>query len=182
MKLSVLKSLHVDIIINQNIALNPFTKHWLIICFLILIGPRAFSQFNAPITVKKVMGAYQYSQTGQPLSLDDLEAIFSENETSTKLFLKAKGRKSMVTLLSGGGMFLVGFALGSSFGKDQINYKTVGVGATLAVISIPINISANKKMIEAVHTYNDHLLSANRPPSRLLLKSAPNSLGLAVCF
>ncbi len=136
------------------------------------------------IESKKVFGGYQYTQSGNKMSMGDLSNTMKSNPESLKLINKAKSNNLLASIIGGVGGFMIGYPIGTAIGGGEANWTLAGIGAGLIVIGIPISSSANKNTKKAVDLYNSTLNSISNVEFKpeIIFLAKGNGIGLSIIF
>jgi hypothetical protein len=98
---------------------------------------------------KKGLG-YKYTLNGKELSMNNLSDILQHNKDAIALFKQAKGTAGVANVFGFIGGFCIGYGLFSSI-------ALVGIGAGILLIDIPILISAENTLKDAVLIHNNDI-------------------------
>lgn len=136
------------------------------------------------ISYVKKNSSYRFYQNDRWLTRNQLEEILGDDAQAYQQIRSATPLLTATTVISfTGGVFIgapIGRALGS--GSDP-EWGWVGVGACLVAVSIPINHAYNRKVREAVETYNRGLQSTSlREKNEWRWHLAPQGVGLVCSF
>lgn len=145
----------------------------------------AFSICSAQqITMKKLLGGYQYFQNGKQISMGKALKIMEPNPEAYTIMRYARGNNSLATVLGATGGVLIGWPVGGALGGGEANWALAGVGAGVVAVAIPFSISANKKAKQAVDMYNASLDAASFRPytPTVRMVSGRYGVGLLVAF
>ncbi len=133
-------------------------KHFLLAAILFLYANKMFAQYDNTIEARKQFGTYQFYADGQKLKLKEVANKLSTNAEAYKLFQSAKSNYVTGSVLGGVGGFLIGYGLGGYFFNKNQNTKfpgvLIGIGAGLALLTIPMNSAYNMQAKKAVDLYN----------------------------
>ncbi|MDG1728485.1 MAG: hypothetical protein P8K68_05190 [Algibacter sp.] len=136
------------------------------------------------IDTEKVFGGYKYTQNDELISIGDLASIMESNTSAFELIKKGRTNRSLAAVLGFAGGGLIGWPLGTALGGGKANWALAGIGTGLVIIGIPISSSANKKINEAVATYNASLNATSynefKPEFKIIANG--NGFGLAMNF
>jgi hypothetical protein len=139
----------------------------------------AYSQSNTePIEIKK---AGTFFQNGKRLSVRQLIKITQSNSEAHKKMTVARANSDVASILGFAGGFLIGYPLGASLTGREANWTLAGIGAGLALVSIPFNSGYRKHAYEAVDLYNQGLRQTGRK-AILKLGLASNAVKLKLAF
>ncbi|MFB6318144.1 hypothetical protein [Saccharicrinis sp. FJH54] len=135
------------------------------------------------ISAHKVTGGYEFYKSNIKLTMPQLVTALKPNDAAYKQIQSARANSAIAGILGGVGGFLVGYPLGTALAGGDPNWTMAGVGAGLVVISIPISISSNKKVKQAVDIYNEDLrTSLIRYETELRFSMTQNGIGLKFRF
>ncbi|MFT6844055.1 MAG: hypothetical protein ACJAUV_000225 [Flavobacteriales bacterium] len=135
------------------------------------------------ISIKKVLGGYQFRQANELLKMNQLVYRLKSNDEAYSQIKGASTNYTIATILSATGGFLVGYPIGVAMGGGKPNWTMAAVGAGLIVVAIPISKKSNKQAIKAVKTYNTSLFaSSSKPKNEFFLTFSENGVGLKVRF
>ncbi len=154
---------------------------FLIVCFLTLTSVCCEAQF---ISAEKKIGGYEFYQDGQRVKLKELVRIIDTNDEARSLMKMAQSEKVISSIIGYGGGFMMGYSLGSWVNRGELRWSVLGVGAGLALVSIPVSRGAYDKALRAVGIYDDALESSvfrKKKPELGLIVSG-NGIGVAIAF
>lgn len=138
------------------------------------------------IDMKKSFGAYQFFQNGEKLKVSEVVNRMESNSEAFELMKSAQVNNAIGQTIAFAGGFMVGWSIGGALGSESegINWSLFGIGAGLAVISIPFSANFNKKAQEAVYIYNTHLDSSSfrSPVLQFKLEATVNKVGIVISF
>ena len=134
------------------------------------------------IQMKKTFGGYQYLQNGSTLKYRELENILRSNELAYSQIKSSRSSRTLATILGAAGGFMIGWPIGTAIGGGDANWTLAAIGAGAAAASIPFSISANRKIKNAVHTYNSGYKSSSLQKAQLNLQLSGSGVGLAYRF
>ncbi|MFY0599273.1 MAG: hypothetical protein JXR03_06345 [Cyclobacteriaceae bacterium] len=137
------------------------------------------------ISTKKIFGGYQFSQYGKTIKMGQLPDRVQTNSEAFELAKSAKSSFIFANVLGAVGGFMIGWPLGTAAGGGDPQWTMLGIGASIAAISIPLSISSNKKAINAIEKFNGDLekntdTALNKIEFNLTLKG--NGIGLVMSF
>ncbi len=159
-------------------------KITIIISLLVLTHTFTFGQTSHDkISMEKVFGGYKFHQGGRSLNMNQLVQAMEINEEAYKQIKSAQSTYTIGMIFSYAGGFMIGWPLGTAIGGGEPNWTIAGIGVGLAIITIPISQSFNKKAKRAVETYNGGLqMSSFWDKNRLNLSLTQNGIGLTFNF
>ena len=165
-----------------------------IVCTLVLASGSVLAQDSLTlqeyatadtIRVRKAGAARQfYYRSTRPLTTKGLASVLQANPASFALFQESKTARTVGDILGYAGGFLIGYPLGVAITGREPNWIMAGVGLGLAVVSIPVTGSGNRKLRQAVELFNNGVPRAtalNRKPT-LRFEAGPQGIGLALGF
>ncbi len=136
-----------------------------------------------PISIKSGFGGSQFYQGGQRLSMNQLVKTMKSNDQAYEQIKSAQSTYALATIIGGVGGFMVGWPIGTALGGGEPDWTLAGIGAGLLVVSIPISQNFNKKVKQAVETYNGGLQTSSfRDKNELKLSIRGNGVGLTLNF
>ncbi len=150
---------------------------------IISLGFFAILYGNAQqIEVQKVFGGYIFSKEGKRLNMKNLMTTIQDNKEAYTLVKSARSKNTLAMILGGVGGFSVGYSLGRSLRGEKVNWALLGIGAGALGVGIPISISANKKIKQAVELYNKSLDNTSyfKPNYRIIANQ--KGVGLVMTF
>jgi hypothetical protein len=125
---------------------------------LLISFTTAFGQTsNDSITLKKVVGGYQFFYKQKRQNINQLVKIMEPDQQARDQMLAAQATNTLATIISCAGGFMVGWPIGTYIGGGKPNWVLAGIGAGLIVVSIPISQKFCRQSKEAVDTYNSGL-------------------------
>lgn len=136
------------------------------------------------IDIEKVFGGYKYTQNNTLMSIGDLASVMESNTEAFEIMKKGRSNRSIAAVLSFAGGGLIGWPLGTSLGGGNANWTLAGIGAGVIAVAIPISLSANKKINQAIELYNASLngSSYNNFKPEFKIISNTNGVGLSMNF
>ena len=136
------------------------------------------------IDIEKVFGGYKYTQNDELKSLGDLATIMESNTNAFELMKKGRTNRSLSSVLGFAGGGLLGWSIATALGDGEANWTLAGIGGGLIIVGIPISLSANKKINQAVELYNASLkpTSYNAFKPELKIIANGNGFGLSMNF
>lgn len=155
-----------------------------IITLMVFVSFNAKAQTNdQPISMKKTLGTYAFSQDGKRLKLSEITSLLQNNTEALKLFSKAKTNNTVAMILGGIGGALIGFPIGSAISGGEANWGLAGIGGALSLIAIPFNNGFNKNAKKAVELFNNGVGgNAYRFNPTYNLNIKANGISLAINF
>jgi len=128
--------------------------------------------------------SFGYQQDGKVLTINDIAYIVGSNSDAANYISSAKGNKTMASVLSFGGGFLIGWPLGTAIGGGDPNWLLAGIGGGLVLLAIPLATGANKKVKKGVDLYNASLESTSYLEfmPEIQLSNTSSGIGLVMSF
>ena len=126
----------------------------------LLIASLSFSYAQNPIdsiVAKKISFGYQFYQGKKPLMIRDFYKLLESNENTKQIIKPAKHDFVAAFALSYIGGAAIGYTLGDAFMEGDPMWELAAVGLGFIAVSIPFNISFNKKALEAVKLHNENV-------------------------
>ena len=140
--------------------------------------------FSQKIEKHKTLLKYEFTQNGYPMSFGDVVRALENNPKAYQLAKSAKNSYILSQIIGTAGGFLIGWPIGSALAGDKPNWTLAAIGAGLVVISIPIEISSDKKINKALNIYNADFSETSmrnfKPSYRIILNN--KGIGLAMNF
>jgi hypothetical protein len=122
----------------------------------------SFSQASRDsIQYKKINGDLRFYQDGNRLWWYDVVDTLEPNPQAHQLMKSARSTRAVAGLIGGAGGFMAGWAIGGAIGGGEFDLATLGIGAGLIVVALPLSAASNKKAISAVSIYNRGLQSSS---------------------
>jgi len=150
---------------------------------ILSLGFFAILHSNAQqIEMQKVFGGYTFSKDGKRLNMKNLIKTMQPNKEAYQLMKSARSKNTLAMILGGVGGFGVGYSLGRSLRGEKVNWAVLGLGAGALGVGIPISMSVNKKIKQAVKLYNTSLDKTSYFKPKLKLIINQKGLGLVVSF
>jgi hypothetical protein len=137
----------------------------------------AFAQESEPLSYEKVFGGYTYYQGNRILNMNSMMSLMQSNPEAYKLLRKGKSQSDLATVMGFAGGFAFGWPVGTWIGGGEPNWTLAAIGAGIFLASVPIQINANKKILQSVRKYNDDLSTTS-----LELHFSPAAFGLVYKF
>ncbi len=151
---------------------------------LILMLALTSMSFSQKIEKHKTLFKYEFIQNGYSLSFGDVVSALSNNKEAYNLAKSAKNSYTLSQIIGTAGGFLIGWPLGTALGGGKPNWTLAGIGAGLVVVSIPIEISSDKKINKALEIYNAEFSETSmrnfKPSYRFIANN--NGIGIAMNF
>lgn len=160
---------------NQNLL--KMKKHLLILTIMLAITSLVNAQ---KIDIEKVLGGYKYTHNDELISIGDLASIMKSNTNAFELIKKGRTNRSLSGVLGFVGGGLVGWPLGTAIAGGKENWTLAGIGAGLIIVSIPISLSSNKKINQAVELYNASLNATSNTTFKPEFKIIANGSGFGL--
>ncbi|MCK4679307.1 MAG: hypothetical protein KAT48_14330 [Bacteroidales bacterium] len=128
----------------------------------------------------------RFYQNGKMLNMKQLVQAVKSNQQAYKKMHSAQGNRTLASILSFPGGFLIGYPVGTAIGGGEPNWVLACVGAGLIAIAIPITITAKKQATEGVKLYNSSLSNEaflyKKQKPEFTLGVTQNGLGLVMMF
>lgn len=135
------------------------------------------------IANKKIFGGYIFYEGNRKLSSSELEHKLSSNQKAYTQFKSAQATNIFASILGGVGGFCIGWPIGTTLAGREANWTMAGIGAGLALISIPIGSSAANKIKKATEIYNSGSQTSSFWDNKeLRLSLTENGVGLVLHF
>lgn len=100
---------------------------------------------------------FRFYVANQRIDNKELKTLLKTNGVAFAQFKSANTSGAFSTILGYTGGFLIGWPIGTAIAGGKPNWALAGIGAGLTAVSIPLSISAKKKLKSAVSTYNASL-------------------------
>lgn len=143
----------------------------------LLLSFVACAQDSEPLTYEKVFGGYTYYQGKRVLNMNSMMSLMQKNPEAYNMLRKGKTQSDLATVMGFAGGFAFGWPVGTWIGGGDPNWTLAAVGAGIFLVSIPIQINANKKILRSVKMYNEDLTTTS-----LELHFSPAAFGLVYKF
>ena len=140
----------------------------------------AQNQSDAIQVVKK--NGTRFIQNDQALTPKQLIEITKTNVEAYKYMKKAKSNFDAGMVFASAGGFLIGWPIGTAIGGGEADWAMAGIGAGLALLSIPLASGYNKKAKKAVEIYNKGLNQTKARKVSYHFGVTKNGIGLRVQF
>ena len=151
---------------------------------LILMLALTSMSFSQKIEKHKTLFKYEFIQNGYSLCFGEVVNALNNNAEAYQLAKSAKSNYVLSQIISGAGGFLIGWPLGTALAGGKPNWTLAGIGAGLVVVSIPIEISSDKKINKALEIYNAEFSETSmrnfKPSYRFIANN--NGIGIAMNF
>ena len=138
------------------------------------------NQTDSIQVVKKLGTVFQ--QNGKTLNIAQIESITSVNPQAAKEMKIAKSNYTFSTIFGGIGGGLIGYPIGTAIGGGEPNWTLAGIGAGIALLSIPFSIGSAKHTKNAVQIYNKGLQHSSLPNMEVRFGSTQNGVGVRITF
>lgn len=127
---------------------------------IILISLLAFSNaYSQPIQIEKNAGIYKFYQNEQELNTKQLATAVQSNIEAYKLVESAQltSKFAIASIVLGG--ILSAIPVTYYLFDEPANWTYLRVGGVLLVLSIPISMNVNSKLLKSVNIYNNGIAS-----------------------
>ncbi|MBR9919483.1 MAG: hypothetical protein GYB31_01510 [Bacteroidetes bacterium] len=135
------------------------------------------------IEMKKSFGGYNFYQNGEHLNKGELYDALAPNPESLSMMQNAQNTELFSTILGFAGGFFIGRTLAQVVISGEPNWAVGGIGAGLALISIPLSSNAKQKKIQAVKLFNESLDSESffeyKPEYRIVTSGSDFRLSIS---
>jgi hypothetical protein len=127
----------------------------------------------------RALSRVKYYRQGKPLDRKSVRESVSANIAAYPLFKKGTGQQTWADIISGVGGFLIGWEVGNVLTGRNANLVNIGIGFSLAGISIPLYSGGSKKINSAIAIHNGQATGFNfRKPLKTKLSAGVNEYGL----
>lgn len=133
------------------------------------------------VFVHKNFGVYKFFQKDARLNFNQLPYIMEDDQEAYHLIKKAKNTNVVSSIISGTGVFLIGWQLATVLIGGEANWTMAAIGGGLVVISIPIYSKSYKQSLQAVNIYNAGLSASSRR-LRFVAGTMPHGIGVKLEF
>ncbi|WP_299458615.1 hypothetical protein [uncultured Microscilla sp.] len=123
-----------------------------------------------------------FLQNGKKLNRIKITGIMMNTPEAYKHLKASFADANVATFFATLGGGLIGWPLGTALAGGKPLWALAGVGVGMALISIPIYASANKKAAQAAKIYNQRLGTNQITGMRLRLHFSGNGIGLRLKF
>ncbi len=100
---------------------------------------------------------------GKVISLKQMKILMQYDESAYTQLKSGRANSTAATILGATGGFLIGLNIGAALANSNVNNNTKWgmaiAGGVLVLISIPISITGNNRILKAVDIYNTNLTS-----------------------
>lgn len=153
-----------------------------ILALVILSVTLSHGQVSNTITVKKELGRYQFTQFGKQLSGTALANAVKPNEDAYRDIKISQSNHILATIIGlTGGIIIISKIDYTEFCK--MKWESIGFGACLVVVSIPLDRLSKKQTLKAVNTFNTGLQTGfTQYKTDLQVKFTGNGVGLQYNF
>ncbi len=154
-------------------------KQIFILSIIILFTTNSKAQ---EIKIEKTFSGYKITQNDKRLTLKSLTNALRPNKEAYMLLKSAKSTHITAIIIAGIGGFAIGYPLGKSLRGGKTNWALMGAGVGALGLSIPVSLSSNKKLEQAVEVYNSGLKNTSyfKPKYKIIVNQ--KGLGLAINF
>ena len=166
--------------ITQSIAANSAMQ----LVDSVLSSTEPLAVVPDTIVAEKVGNHYRYLYKGEVLSIDRLGEMLNKKPETLNATRSLKGASALMSVMGYTGGFLIGYPLGQAISGKQASWVMAAVGAGIIGLAIPIAKSADRKLYNAVRTYNMTPSETHRQDNHTEMKLAlmPGGLGVSVRF
>lgn len=120
----------------------------------VLFSASAYSfNYNDSIQIHKTVVTY-FLKDGKKMGPKHLMRTMKYDSIAYMVMERARTNYDIANGLSFSGGFLIGYTLGAVIAGKDLNFTTLGIGAGLICLSIPLNISYLKLAKKAIGFYN----------------------------
>lgn len=109
---------------------------------------------NSPVEVKSTFLGSGYYQDGKGVSRSSLTATLEQYPEAEEPLSGYTTKNTIGTLLAVPGGLLFGYGVGQLAAGGEPNWLVIGGGAALIAVSVPLSISAEGDLWEAVQIHN----------------------------
>ena len=131
--------------------------------------------------VKKALGTV-FQQNGRSLTPKQLLEITSVNSDALAEMKIAKTNYDVGYVFGCAGGFLIGWPIGAAIAGGDANWTLAGIGAGLAIISIPFTSGYTKHAKNAIRLYNSSLMYPFNSKFEPKVKIIPGGVGVLINF
>lgn len=120
------------------------------------------------IEVEQAFGGNKYSVDGKSISIKQMKTLMRYDEPAYAQLKSGKAYSTTATVLGATGGVLIGLNVGIALAnsadntngsKNETKWYLAATGGALVLISIPISITGNKRINNAIKIYNANLTS-----------------------
>lgn len=182
------------LLLQQNIYINGrlpkpinfMKKLFLLTLLLSCVFSHSFAQrtqnANKELMVKNGFFGWQFYSGRERINLSEVTDLMKPNEEATAYLRSAKTNYTWAQIVGSVGGFMIGYPLGASAGGGTPNWTMAGIGAGLAVVSIPLSIKAGKQVKNAIVAYNESTRSTSYRKPSFHAGITGNGIGLKMAF
>jgi hypothetical protein len=150
------------------------------VCLLFTFNVFAQDTVNT-IEVRQSLGT-SFHQNGKKLRPKQILEIVKHNPDAYKEMKIAKGDYGLSNVLSIAAGLFIGYPIGVYLSGGDANWALAGIGAGLAIVSIPATAGYTKHAKNAVTIYNTGLGKTSLRKTEVKLALAQNRVGLKLIF
>jgi hypothetical protein len=157
-------------------------KYTVIVFLFTLMFAQLPAQQGGVIEIRKGFWGTTYWKDNNNISKLQFTSMLKQNPAAFTELKKARTNSAFSTLFSSAGGFLIGWPVGTAAGGGDANWAMAGVGAGLVLVAIPFEIAFNKRMKNAVNTYNNGLAKSSWRKPRLSMGFTQHGMGMKMSF
>lgn len=128
-----------------------------ILFFLLPVCSFCQQEIPSRIEVKNVFGGCNFYMSGEKLNNKELLRILSHNDLAYIQIKQAMNHYKWGSVFGYSGGFLLGWELGTLAANNKFSWEIASIGGTLAIISVPLTLSAFKKSKKAIDIFNNSI-------------------------
>jgi hypothetical protein len=157
-------------------------KRVIIIAIALFASINIYSQNQTDsIQVIKKLGTV-FQQNGKTLTMAQIESITQLDPQAAKEMKIAKSNYTFSVIFGGIGGGLIGYPIGTAIGGGEPNWTLAGIGAGIALLSIPFSLGSAKHTTNAARIYNKSLQHSPIPNMDIKFGSTQNGVGVRITF
>ncbi len=134
-----------------------------ILGFFIMLNSQTTQAQNADtLYLKSTFWGNKFYKGDTIYSINGVLEELAANEQPYNLMLKAKKDNTFAQIFGAAGGLLAGWTVGVILSGGEPKWYVAGIGAGLAIISIPLSINFKKKANQALQQHNSLITGSNK--------------------
>lgn len=158
-------------------------KYFTLSFLLLFLSNCSFAQTKGPdLSFKNGFFGWQFKKGEEKLKPAQVADLLKANPEASALFSSGRTSYTVSSVVGSIGGFMLGYTVGTSLGGGKANWTIGAIGAGIAVASIPLSVSATKKVRKAIALYNEGPKTGFLHRGEWRMNFTGNGLGLVYRF
>lgn len=121
---------------------------------------------------------FKFTKGGESISMKAVILDMQDDNDAQAMMKSARSTYTLAQITGGIGGFMIGWPLGTAIAGGEPNWTFAGIGTAIAVASIPIYKSSERKAKSAIDGYNSRLTALNERGMNSEVQVSLNGTGL----